>query len=102
MTRLVSSVGSPTGQFLLDPQAPQQQDCEERDDRNKRHLSDYVHGLAIYRTPTPKEEAPHGGSGASSVPWGNCDGWDSHHVTVIPTLTYAKLTRRGVISAKNG
>ena len=42
---------APKGQTLLHPQAPQEQAGEEHDDRDKRHLSDCVHGLAIYRAP---------------------------------------------------
>ena len=52
---------APKGQTLLHPQAPQEQAGEEHDDRDKRHLSYCVHGVAIYCAPTPKEEAPHGG-----------------------------------------
>ena len=53
---------APKGQTLLHPQAPQQQDGEEHNDRDKR--------LAIYRGLMPKEEAPHGGAGLLGFHWG--------------------------------
>jgi hypothetical protein len=49
---------APKGQTLLHPQAPQEQAGEEHDDRDKRHLSDCVHGLAIYRAETPLKKKP--------------------------------------------
>src|SRR6478672_10139609 len=58
----------PPGSYCI--HKPHRRTGGEHDDRDQRHLRDCVHGLVSLSRTKSKEEAPHGGSGASRVPLG--------------------------------